>query len=113
MLIIYRKSDGQPFLQEAISSFFTKETYDSTHNYDHVVKNFGGIKGDYSEIWLDDESIIQKTYTHEFTVQNGKIIFGAEKVVDDSPQEPSEIEMLNDYIIDVDYRLTLVGLGLY
>jgi len=37
-----------------------------------------------------------------------------EKMVDSSsqPQEPTETEILNDYIVDVDYRLTLVELGL-
>ncbi|WP_313803630.1 hypothetical protein [Cytobacillus sp.] len=93
-IIIYRKSDGQSLLQETASSFFTQETYDSTHNIEHVVKTHGGVKEDYSEIRLVDETIIQKTVTHEFTIVNGEIVFGAEKVIEAPPKEPTPDERI-------------------
>lgn len=109
-IIIYRKSDGKPFLQETISSFFNneKEIYDSTLNYEHIVKNHGGIKEDYSEIWLEDETIIQKTYTHKFTIVNGEVVFGDEIVIEEPEKEPTQ----DDYLLDLDYRLSTVELGL-
>lgn len=109
-IIIYRKSDGQSLLQETISSFFTveKETYDSTLNYERVVENHGGTKEDYSEIWLEDEGIVKKTITHEFTVVTGEIIFGDERVFEEPPKEPSA----DDYLLDLDYRISTVELGL-
>jgi hypothetical protein len=94
VIIIYRKSDGKPLIQETISSFLTKETYDSNRNYEHVVSNFGGTKDDYSEIWVSDKEIEKKTKTHEFTVVNGEIVFGEEKVIEEPPREPTEIEKL-------------------
>ncbi|WP_313803241.1 hypothetical protein [Cytobacillus sp.] len=109
-IIIYRKSNGQPLLQETISSFFTveKEKYDTTYNYERVVKNHGGTKEDYTEAWLEDDEIVKKTITHEFTVVNGEIIFGNEKVFEELPKEPS----VDDYLLDLDYRLSTVELGL-
>lgn len=93
-LIIYRKSDGQPLVQEGISSLFTKETYDSTNNYDHVILKDNGTKEDYAEIWVEDIATIQKTITHEFTIQNGEIVFGAEKIIEESPNVPTPEERI-------------------
>lgn len=35
-----------------------------------------------------------------------------EHPAEESPKEPTETEVLTDYLVDVDYRLTLVELGL-
>lgn len=94
MLIIYRKADGIPLLQETISSFYTKESYVNTHNYEHIIKNHGGLIEDYDEIWLEDESIIQRTYTHEFTIIKGEIVFGAEKIIEEPLGEPTAEERI-------------------
>lgn len=107
-IIIYRKSDGQPFLQETISSYYKKGAYDPVHIYEHVTANHGGTKEDYFEILTEDESIIQKTYTHKFTVVNGEIVFGDEIVIEEPEKEPT----LDDYLLDIDYRLSTVELGL-
>lgn len=64
-------------LQEGIPSNHTKETYDLSHNFDHVVKNRGGTKEDYDILWLDE--VDPRIYTHEFIIKNGQIVFGAEK----------------------------------
>jgi hypothetical protein len=90
--IIYKKADGKPLVKEEISTFLTKETYDSTRNFEHVVKNYGGTKEDYDILWIDE--VDPKIYTHEFTVQNSEIIFGEEKVIEELPKEPTEIEKL-------------------
>jgi hypothetical protein len=94
MLIIYRKSDGKPMLQESISSFFTKETYDASLNYKHIISNHGGVKDEYAEIWVENEEIERRTLTHEFSIANDEIVFGEEKVIEEIQQEPSEIEKL-------------------
>ena len=94
MFVIYRKSDGKPFLQESPSSFFTKENYDLTPNYEHVANNHGGVLEDYDVVWIDAE-ITKKTLTHEFLIKNGEVIFGAEIVFPEpEPQPTTEIELL-------------------
>jgi hypothetical protein len=93
-LIIYRKSDGRPLAQEGITSFYTQDTYDSTHIYEHIIEKFKGEKEDYSEIWLEDELIIQKTFTHEYTIQNDELVFGEEKTFEDAPQVPTPEERI-------------------
>ncbi|WP_419392873.1 hypothetical protein [Cytobacillus praedii] len=92
--IIYRKSDGEPVLQEGLPSNFTIETYDTSYSLNRIVDHCGGVKGDYGLLWVKDENIINKTYTHEFTIQDGKIVFGVEKVVDDSPKKPTPEERI-------------------
>lgn len=93
-LIIYQKSDGQPVLQESISSFLTPDSYDMSLSYGHVIRHLGGSKEDYGDLWVSDNTDIQKTFTHEFTILDGEIVFGDEKVSEESPQEPTEIEVL-------------------
>ncbi|MBY0122142.1 hypothetical protein [Bacillus sp. S/N-304-OC-R1] len=93
-LIIYKKSNGEPLLQETISSFFTTELFNTKDSYEYVVKHFGGKNEEYSEIWLDDETTIQKTYTHEFKVQNGEIVFGNERIIEEPPREPTSGERI-------------------
>lgn len=106
--IIYRKSDGIPLLQEGVPSNFTKKTYDTSYSFNQIVNNCGGIKDDYSIYWIEDKEIEQKTKTHNFTIQKGEIVFGAEKIFEAPPKQPS----LDDYLLDLDFRLSTVELGL-
>lgn len=91
-IIIYKKENGHPFLQESISSFYKKESYNPSPNIEHVVKNHGGTKEDYDILWLDE--VDPKVYTHEFIIQNREIVFGAEKVFEEPLHEPTDIEKL-------------------
>lgn len=95
MILVFRKTDDFIVNQEMISSFFSKETFDTTKMYEEIVSQLGGVKSDYSEVWIEDEEDINKTFTHDFTIQNGKVVFGTEKPIPEpEPQPPSEIELL-------------------
>lgn len=107
-LVIYRKSDSKPLLQEGISSFFTQETYDANENYNHVVRVYGGEKKDYDEVWIEDSEIIKKTLTYEYTIVNGEIVFGEEKV----SEGPAREQTSDDYLLNLDFRLSSIELGL-
>ncbi|MEH7392385.1 hypothetical protein [Bacillus sp. JJ1474] len=94
MFIIYRKTDGKPMLQETLSSIHDKETYTFETELNHVVKHHRGSIEDYDVAWVDDNEVTQKTYTHEFKVLKGEIVFGAEKIIEEPPIEPSPLEKL-------------------
>jgi hypothetical protein len=100
-LVIYRKSDGKPLLHERISSFLTKETYNPSYNFEHIVKNHGGTKEDYDILWFDD--VDPKIYTHEFTIQNGEVVFGEEKVIEEptkpQPTPEERLKSLEDAVL--------------
>ena len=53
-----------------------------------------------------------RIFTHNFSIKNGNIMIGEEKVVEIEPPPPSETELLTDYIVDVDYRVIMIELGL-
>ncbi|GGA30970.1 hypothetical protein [Psychrobacillus lasiicapitis] len=55
----------------------------------------------------------ERVFTHEYTIEKGEIKFGDLKPLPDpEPQPPTETELLTDYIVDVDYRVTMIELGL-
>ncbi|MFO1444066.1 hypothetical protein KDN24_12810 [Bacillus sp. Bva_UNVM-123] len=105
MIIIYNKAK-----LKIVSTVASNETIEEVIEKD-AIRNFGGKIDDYASIELTVEEVA-KTSTHEFTIVNGQIVFGDEKVIEEPPKEPSEVELLNDYVVDVDYRVTMIELGL-
>jgi hypothetical protein len=87
MILIYRIEDSWPVGVATDSAAIDYEIKRS------VIPSFGGIESDYSYIELPDDEYA-KTRLHEFTIQNGEIIFGEEKVIEEPPKELSEVEKL-------------------
>ena len=50
--------------------------------------------------------------TEEFTLTRTQKWHDENPPQEPEPQPPSETELLTDYIIDVDYRVTMIELGL-
>lgn len=66
---------------------------------------------------IENEYYIQKTRTNEFgvieTLTEYKQKWRDENPpVELEPQPPSETDIMMDYIVDVDYRVTMIELGL-
>ncbi len=116
MLIIYNKTTGQVVSNQGTNSLFPLGVENIQNILNYVVDQYGGNSSDYDSARLhdiEDADIVSKTFTHEYTVQNDEIVFGVEKVFPEpEPQQPSETELLTDYIVDVDYRVTMIELGL-
>ncbi|TQR21787.1 hypothetical protein [Psychrobacillus vulpis] len=70
----------------------------------NVFPNFGGNTNDYD--------IIETEFDYITLEKVDEIVKAKEYVIPVEPQEPTETELLNDYIIDVDYRVTMIELGL-
>lgn len=67
-------------------------------------------------VTTEDEYGIYKTRTNEFGIIE-KLTTYKKKWYDNHPTapelpEPSETEMMMDYLVDVDYRVTMIELGL-
>ncbi|MEH7389664.1 hypothetical protein [Bacillus sp. JJ1474] len=58
-----------------------------------AIPSFGGTESDYDYIEVSEE-VYKKFSKYEFTIVNGEIVFGNEKVNDDQPAEPSPLEKL-------------------
>lgn len=116
MLIIYNKSTGVVVSNQGMNNLYPLGVPNIENILNHVVTQHGGAHSSYGIIRLhdiDDKTIAEKTITHEYTIQNGEIVFGAERPIPEpEPQPPSTTDLLTDYIIDVDYRVTMIELGL-
>lgn len=116
MLIIYKLADGIIIDNQGINSNFPNGVEDVKPLIDFIISTQGGKSEDYGVFRLNDTEdyeIVARTFTHEYTIQNGEIVFGVEKPIPvPEPQSPTETELLTDYIIDVDYRVTMIELGL-
>ncbi|MFJ5771389.1 hypothetical protein [Psychrobacillus sp. NPDC093180] len=55
--------------------------------------------------WLIKDNI-------EILVEPSQKWFDENPSVEPEPQPPSETELLTDYIVDVDYRVTMIELGI-
>lgn len=73
----------------------------------NAIPNFGGTEKDYSYIEVSGEDY-EKFSKYEFSIVDGQIVFSAEKVIVEPLKEPS----LDDYLLDLDFRLSTVELGL-
>ena len=116
MLIIYRKQDGKIIDNQGINSSFPLGIIDTDYLIQYIIKQFGGKESDYGLFRLhdvDDIEKVEKTFTHEYSIIDNEIEFGELKPIPEpEPQPPSETEVMMDYLVDLDYRLTLVELGL-
>lgn len=116
MLIVYNIQSGEIVENHGTNSAFPNGRQDEEQVKIETVSKFGGTAADYGLFRLHDteeNQLIQKVYTHHYTIQNGKIVFGDEKPIQEpEPQLPTETEVLNDYIVDVDYRVIMIELGL-
>lgn len=67
---------------------------------------------DYEVVEIKEDEIPQ-AMQKEIIIQNGKITFGNDRnPVELIPVTPSEADALTDYIVDVDYRVTMIELGI-
>lgn len=98
MLFIYRKSNGVVLNTPYTNSVFPNGEPDEGKIIEGIVLEHGGTVGDYDFLRIHDEKdaeIVNKTFTHEYTIQNGQVVFGNVKPVPQpEPQPPSEIEKL-------------------
>lgn len=98
MLIIYEKSSGNILNNQGIVQGFPLGMADTSMLIDSLVEQLGGTEEDYGVFRLHDEEnkeIVEKTFTHDYTIQNGEIVFGAEEIIPEpEPQPPTEIELL-------------------
>lgn len=69
-----------------------------------VIPNFGGS--------VEEYDAIEVFYDNFHLKQINGVVVAEEVELEPQPKEPGEIELLNDHLVDVDYRLTLVELGL-
>lgn len=115
MLIVFSKETGEVINNSGTNSLYPLGPENESEILEDVISRFGGQQTDYGVLRLhdlDQADIVSKTFTHEFTVQNGKIIFGAERIIEEPKPTQSETDLLVDYVIDVDYRVTMIELGL-
>ncbi|MGN7402724.1 hypothetical protein ACTHO0_22985 [Cytobacillus praedii] len=61
----------------------------------NAIPNFGGTEPDYSFIEVDEETY-KKLSDYHFTIVDGEIVLGDKKVIEDPPNEPSDIEKLKE-----------------
>lgn len=116
MLIIYKKSNGEVVNNQGTNETFPLGVTNVQPILDNVIANNGGSYDDYGIIRLhdiEDKAIVEKTFTNLYSVEKGQLVFGGLiPVQEPEPQLPTETELLTDYIIDVDYRVTMIELGL-
>ena len=116
MLIIYKKSNGEVVDNQGTNETFPLGVPNVQPILDNVIANKGGASSDYDIIRLhdiEDSQNVEKTSSHNYSIQDGRIVFGELKPIPEpEPQLPTEPELLTDYIIDVDYRVTMIELGL-
>jgi hypothetical protein len=98
MHIIYNKADGLVKLTSATNSIFPNGLPDISLDMKNVIDLHGRTESDYDVLRLhdfEDAEVVAKTFTHEYTVQNGEIVFGELKSIPEpEPQPPTEIELL-------------------
>ncbi|MGE6488525.1 hypothetical protein [Paenisporosarcina sp. NPDC076898] len=74
----------------------------------NVYGNFKGVKSDYDTIETNLENVELKR-----TDNRVEVVKKAPPVVEPQPPKPpSPTEQLSDYIVDVDFRVTMIELGL-
>ncbi|WP_144511620.1 hypothetical protein [Bacillus sp. FJAT-22090] len=98
MLIVYKVSSGEVVENMGTNSLFPNGIPDEKSVIQYAVQNFGGIASDYKVFRLhdvEDSEQVAKTFTHEYTIKNDRVVFGSLKPIPDpEPQPPSDIEVL-------------------
>lgn len=98
MLIIYKKTTGEIVENQGTNSMFPNGVEDVTNIVSTIIKRLGGTENEYEVLRLHDEYdkvIVEKTFTHEYSVLNNQIVFGGLRPVPEFvPQPPTEIEIL-------------------
>lgn len=64
------------------------------------------------ERWTDEYGTYESEKNLVFVIERTNKWRDENPPVDTEQQLPSEVEVLNDYIVDVDYRVTMIELGL-
>ena len=105
-VVIYRKSDNKVMIEVIQYPLFDTEVFERFISED----DHNGE--DYAELEIIEDKIplaMQK----EIIIVDGQIAFGEDRnPVVPEPIIPSEADALTDYIVDVDYRVTMIELGL-
>lgn len=98
MLIIYNKSTGVVVSNQGFNNLHPLGVPNIENILNHVVTQYGGTHASYDVIRLhdiNDKTIAEKTITHEYTIQNGEIVFGDLNLIPEpEPEPPTEIEKL-------------------
>lgn len=105
-LVIYRKSNGKVEMEVLQYPLHDTEVFERFIAIGgHKETEFGAI-----EITADEMPIATQK---EIIIVDGQITFGEDRnPVVLEPLIPSEADALTDYIVDVDFRVTMIELGL-
>ena len=99
MRVVYNKETlqivGSPASNETIEQFIEKD----------VLFNFGGITTNYTSMEIPYEYFRLERI-------NGEVVAVELKTPESEPQPPTETEILMDYVVNVDYRVTALELGI-
>lgn len=105
-LVIYKKSDNQIMMEN-----IQYPVYD-TQIFEKFIASGNYNASDYGQVEIP-QSLISEAMQKEIIIVNGQITFGEDRnPVVLEPLIPSEADALTDYIVDVDYRVTMIELGL-
>lgn len=98
MLIIYNKVNGRIVENTGKNSAFPLGIEDASFILENVIANNGGVEEDYGLFRLhdiEDSENVEKTSSHNYSIQDGRIVFGELKPIPESePQPPTEIELI-------------------
>lgn len=105
-IVIYRKSDNKVMLEVIQHPLFNTEVFD------RFIETVGHKASEYEKLEITADEMPQ-AMQKEIIIVDGQITFGEDK----NPVVlelviPSEADALTDYIVDVDYRVTMIELGL-
>lgn len=105
-VVIYRKSDNKVMME------VIQHPLHDTEIFEKFISNDGHNANDYAKVEIKEDEI-PHAMQKEIIIQNGKITFGNDRnPIELTPVTPSEADVLTDYIVDVDYRVTMIELGL-
>lgn len=93
MLIIFKKDSGEVVENQGIIDGFPLGLPNHDLVIEKVIERIGGSVANYDVIRLDDEVdkiIVYQTFTHEYSVKDGKIVIGNIKPIPEpEPPKPS------------------------
>lgn len=105
-VVIYRKLDNKVMIE------VIQYPLHDTEIFEKFIASGNYNTNDYAKVEIKEDEIPQ-AFQKEIIIENGKITFGNDRnPVEPIPVTPSEADVLTDYIVDVDYRVTMIELGL-